>query len=112
MKAPLGWEALNTQLTSVLSQAAFDPCTIANTHDLVTICRVRRAMPSSVDKGYWDTVSLSWPNWEIEVFPDRFELYHFHDKGTDIMEFAHRPGDPVPEELADQLPRQGADISN
>ena len=108
----IDWAALEAQLASVLTQAEFDPRTIDNTRDLMTICRVQCAAPSGIAKGYWATIRLSWPKLEVEVFPDSFELYRFHDKSTDIEEFFRQPGEPIPEALTDQLPRLAEEMAN
>jgi len=98
------WEALEAQITTVLSESPFDQLTIDNTRDLVSISRSRCAPPSGVGRGYWETLCLHWPGIEPEVFGDRFEFYRFYDGSTDIFEFSRRPGGPVPESLIELLP--------
>jgi hypothetical protein len=63
------------------------------------------ALRTWVAKGYWSTISLSWPKFEIEVFEDRLEVYHFKDDGrTDIWYEMRKPGGAVSEKFPDELP--------
>ncbi len=102
---PLDWNTVEAQLANLIAEASLDQRTIHNTRDLLSRCREQCAPPSDVGKGYWEPVSLSWPKWEVEVFPDRFELYHFKEKTTDISEYPREAGEPIPQALIEQLPR-------
>jgi len=54
-------------------------------------------------KGYWATFRISWGAVEIEVFDDRYELYVFQDRKTEIAHFEKMPGQRVPHELLQRL---------
>jgi hypothetical protein len=85
----------------------FDSNTVANAHDLVLRCRADVSIPTHVVKGYWSIVSLSWPKFEIEVFEDRLEVYHFNDdKSTDVWYEEHRPGEVFSKRFLDELPKR------
>src|ERR1035441_4536702 len=92
---PSGWDSVEVEVDRVIAESAdpFDPDTIANAHDLLMVGRNGCPVPTSAAKGYWATVSFSWSNFEIEVFEDRLEVYHFFDKKTDIWYEEHRPGE-------------------
>lgn len=84
----------------------FAPETVANALDLVSTCRAISPLPIEVSKGYWSTVSVSWPKFEIEVFEDRLEVYHFNDdKSTDIWYEMHEPGCAFSQKFLDELPK-------
>ena len=105
LEHPLDWDAVEAQLARMIAEASLDRRTIDNTHDLLTRCREQCAPPSHVGKGYWETVSLSWPEWEVEVFPDRFELYRFKEKDMNISEYFCETGEPALQALIEQLPK-------
>jgi len=58
----------------------------------LTFCRARCPLPDGVAKGYWSTVRFWWLKFEIEVFENRLEVYHFYDRATDIWYEDHAPG--------------------
>jgi hypothetical protein len=88
------------------SPSSFNPSTVANGRELISICCSRCPLPIWVAKGYWSTVSLSWPKFEIEVFEDRLEVYQFNDdKSTDIWYEMHKPGSAFSEEFLNSLPK-------
>jgi hypothetical protein len=103
----LSWDLIEKKIERIVSDAQqqFDPNTIANARDLVEICRTTTPIPNSVAKGYWNTISLSWPKFEIEVFEDRLEVYHFNDRSTDIWYETHEPSGPFSEKFLDELRR-------
>ncbi len=71
---------------------SFDTNTVANVRDLLTLCVKGTPVPTSVAKGYWETVSFSWGNLEIEVFDDHLEVYRFYDQRSEIWHEEHQPG--------------------
>ena len=89
------WDRVEVEVKRITAGTSdsFDPDTVSNAHDLLTVCRNGCPVPTSVAKGYWATVSFSWSNFEIEVFEDRLEVYRFFDKKTDIWYEEHRPGE-------------------
>lgn len=90
-----GWHEVRTAIDKVTASHLehFDPNTIANALDVITVCESRTKLPSGVKKGYWTTVVLWWGSFELEVFEDRVEVYRFlNDKGTDIWHEDHIPG--------------------
>lgn len=103
------WIALENEIkrVSAESEEPFAPETVANAKDLLsflksldTLCPV-----PSVGKGYWKTFSFWWEDekLEIEVHPDRLELYRFFDLWTEILDIPHTPGTPFPSDLDSKL---------
>ena len=108
---PGNWDEVQVEVNRFVAESPdpFEASTIANTRELISICRVRCPMPTWVAKGYWSTVSLSWPKFEIEVFEDRLEVYHFDDdKRIDIWYEMHQPGEAFSEKFLDELPKLAA----
>lgn len=102
----LNWDWVEVEIKRIVGQAEapFDPDTVANARELLEACRRNAPLPSSVAKGYWSTISLSWPGFEIEVFEDRLEVYHFHEgKSFGIWYEAHRPLDDFSQKFLDEL---------
>ena len=89
-----GWDRVRIEVDNVVASSTepFEQDTIANVRDLLAICGVETPVPTNVGKGYWNTICLSWTQFEIEVLEDRFEVYHFHDQHSDIWYEEHRPG--------------------
>lgn len=105
------WTAVEAEIARIIEGSAeepFDQNTIANIGEFVRFAREDCIVPE-IAKGYWSTICFSWerPPLEIEVFGDRFEVYRFYDRRTDIREIRHTPGSPFPQELAADLPRRG-----
>jgi hypothetical protein len=91
-----GWDSVTIEVDEIVKNnlEPFDPNTVANVKDLLSVCRDSTALPADVSKGYWNTVSLSWDKFEIEVFEDRLEVYRFYDQRSEIWYEEHRPGEP------------------
>jgi hypothetical protein len=108
------WDNVQIEVDRIIaeSDASFDPSTVANVSDLLIVCRSAVPVPMSLGKGYWSTVRFSWPKFEIEVFEDRLEVYHFYDQHTDIWYEQHKPGEVFSSrflaELAALSPQLGA----
>ena len=105
---PRDWDEVQIEVDRFVAESPepFDPGTLANAEELISICRSRCKLPTWVAKGYWSTVSLSWPKFEIEVFQDRLEVYHFNDdKTTDICYEMHDPGGAYSERFLGELPK-------
>lgn len=84
----------------------FDVGTIGNARDLLQLCATCCPLPMDVAKGYWATLSISWPGFELEVFEDRIEVYRFRsDGGTDIWYESHSLGQAFSDRLLEELPR-------
>jgi hypothetical protein len=84
----------------------FDVRTVANARDLLSLCRNRCSLPQGVAKGYWNTLSVSWPKFELEVFEDRVEVHQFKDRGgTQIWEEYHSSGQEFSARFIEQLRR-------
>lgn len=100
------WDAVANEIARsvAVSPEPFEDATIANVDDLVTLCRAQCPLPEGVKKGYWSTISIWWPNFEIEVCDDHYELYHFKDRETGIQHFDHRPGEQFRADFINQLP--------
>jgi hypothetical protein len=78
---------------------------VANAGDLLKFCRAHCPIPDEVAKGYWSTISVSWPKFEIEVFESRLEIYDFKDGETDIWHEEHIPRQNFSNRFLDQIPR-------
>lgn len=105
---PRDWDQVQVAADRVVAESSepFDPRTVANARELISICRAQCPLPTWVAKGYWSTISLSWPKFEIEVFEDRFEVYHFNDGGsTDIWYEMREPSGSFSERFLNELPR-------
>ena len=91
-----GWESVRLAVDSVLSAQLerFEPSTLANIRDVLSVCERLTKTPDGVKKGYCPTVVLWWGKFELEVFGDRVEVYRFHDKDTEIWYEEHTPGEP------------------
>jgi hypothetical protein len=103
------WDEVETVIERLVAEspAPFDFSTVSNARDLVLRCRADVFLPTHVVKGYWSTVCLSWPKFEIEVFEDRLEVYHFNDdKSTDIWYEGHHPGEGFSERFLGELPKE------
>ena len=100
------WDAVEAEVVRIVETSIqpFAADTISNTRDLIAICRLNCPLPVVVEKGYWSTVSLSWSKFEMEVFEDRLEVYHFCDKSTDIWYEYHCPGEPFSQRFLSELP--------
>lgn len=102
------WDGVEAEVGQVVNSGSgcFDAATVANVGDLMSVCRVCCPLPTEVAKGYWSTVSISWPEFEIEVFESRLEVYDFkEDGGTDIWYEEHTPGQQFSTRFLDELPR-------
>jgi hypothetical protein len=88
-----GWDQVQAHVDQVVASSPdpFDANTVANEHDLLAECARGTPVPTGVAKGYWETVSFSWGNFEIEVFEDRLEIYRFYDQRSEIWYEEHRP---------------------
>ncbi len=104
---PRDWGEVQIEVDRIVAESPepFDPSTVANARELISICRARCPLPSEVTKGYWSTVSLSWPSFEIEVCEDRLEVYHFKDKSTDIWYEMHKPSEVFSDRFLNDLPK-------
>lgn len=92
-----------SQIGVLVSDASVDRNTLTNAQDLIKVLAQQSTVPNEIGKGYWNTVAISWPGWEIEIFPDRYELYHFHGAGTDITEYSRNPQEPIPQPFLDDI---------
>jgi hypothetical protein len=48
-------------------------------------------------------VSISWENFEIEVFADRLEFYRFYDQRSEIWYEEHQPGAAFTTKFLDEI---------
>ena len=91
-----GWDDVQIRVDQVVADTPdpFDPNTIRNVRDLLAACVNVAPTPRGVGKGYWTTVTFFWgDDFEIEVFEDRLEVYHFYDKRSEIWYEEHQPGE-------------------
>jgi hypothetical protein len=101
-----GWDAVQAEIDRLISTSPepFDQDTVANTQDLLSICRAKSALPAAVGKGYWSTFIFYWSSFEVEVFASRIEVYHFSDLGPFSIRYEeHRPGNPFTAEFLTEL---------
>ena len=104
------WTAFETEIDRIIAEnaATFTSATISQVRNFVPIIRSRCSVPG-VAKGYWGrSLRVFWttvvPSLEIEIFGDRFEIYRFRDRHTDIRHIEHVPGEPLPAGLIAELP--------
>src|SRR5258708_124124 len=90
-----GWNSVQIDVDQIVATSpdSFDRNTIANVRDLLAVCRNESPVPMDVAKGDGNAVWFCWHKFEIEVFEDRLEIYHFYDQRSDIWYGEHRPGD-------------------
>ena len=111
-----GWNEVRSAIEAIISSQAevFDPNTIANARDVVSVCESLTRLPAGVGKGYLTTVCLwwkgnfeldclCWDGFELEVFEDRVEVYAFRDKATYIRHEEHTPGGSLTPRFLDEL---------
>src|SRR5690606_12998023 len=89
------WTSVEAEIDRIISGSAeepFDADTVANARELVRYARGHCLVPE-IGEGRMRTIRFSWsmPPLEVEVFADRFEVYRFHDRRTDIKEIRHVP---------------------
>lgn len=102
------WDEVEVLVRRVANESPelFDPATVANANDVITLMRDDFPAPE-VFQGYWPTIRFCWDSeWEIEVFSDRIEVYRFPDRRTDIQYYWHFPGEPFSAELIAALSAQ------
>ena len=99
------WDALENEVERIVEDSSepFDGDTLIQCRELVEQIRGRVLIPK-VGRGYWPTICLSWDEWQIEIFADRYELYRFSQGRFDLQYFQHSLGDPVPTQLLERLP--------
>jgi hypothetical protein len=100
------WRAIDAQMERIIlaeDKEPFGRDVISQARDFLQVIRDRCAVPA-VGKGYWNTIIFDWGPLQVEVFGDRFELYRFADRRTDIRHVPHRLGEPLPPELISELP--------
>ena len=100
-----GWRGVEAEINKIVAEARepFEQGTVANAQDLLAFLRERCPTPDSVDKGYWNTICLSWGNFEIEIHDDHIEGYRSYDQRTDIWHEEHKPGDPFSAKVLAEL---------
>jgi len=87
----------------------YEGAVIRNLDDLLVHMRSTGGPAPRVQAGYWPTFCLTWEtdqttNFQIEVFEDRYEIYRFFDRRTDIWHEPHRPGAALSDQLISELP--------
>ena len=100
-----GWDAIESEVER-LTHASVEPFhfnVLANLRDLLQLCRSRSALPTGIAKGYWATIRIWWPHFELEVFEDRIEVYRFGEDGTAIWHEDHRPGHEFSDHFLEEL---------
>ena len=105
------WTAVDAAVSACVSQRPdeYDPATLAVMTDLLAFLRsTGRAVPD-VSPGYWPTFRLSFAargleNLELEVFPDRIEVYRFKDRLFDVWNELHAAGADFSDAFAREIP--------
>lgn len=103
---PLHWDEVQEEVSRTVAKSPdpFASSVVANARDLICVCRDLCPLPTWVAKGYFSTFSLSWPKFEIEVFDDHLEIYHFaEDQSFDIWYEPHHPHDGFSQRLMSEL---------
>jgi hypothetical protein len=106
------WEGVYHDVAEVLAArpAEYDVATRRNLEALLDFLRTSGRPAPKVEPGYWPTFNLSWDglddsgNLAIEVFDDRYEIYHFHEGRTDIRHEAYLGEGALPDNLVHELP--------
>jgi hypothetical protein len=100
-----GWDDVRMCVDQLIADSPepFDEDTVADVRDLLALCVQGAPLPKAVAKGYWSTVSISWENFEIEVFADRLELYRFYDQRSEIWYEEHQPGAAFTTKFLDEI---------
>lgn len=101
------WPAVRPKVEQIVheSEEPFAPETIANALDVIHTCTGSCLLPTHVEQGYWPTISFGWDAFELEVFQDRIEVYHFRESGMEVWYEYHQPGSPFSQKFLDQLPK-------
>jgi hypothetical protein len=99
------WGQVRASVAQLVANSpdTFETNPVNNVHDLLAECVKGTPVPTSVAKGYWETVSFSWGDFEIEVFDDRLEIYRFYDQRSEIWYEEHQPGDAFSPRLVAEL---------
>jgi hypothetical protein len=96
------WDRARADLDQLVKgEAKFASETLLNALEFINFASSRYEAPDAIAQGYWPTVCISWSSAkpapiQIEIHEDRYEFYRFFDGRTDIEEFLHIPGDPIP----------------
>jgi len=100
-----GWNTVEAAAKQVVrtSTEPFETKTVLNVRDLLAVCRCRSPLPEQIGKGYWNTLIISWSDFQLEVFEDRIEIYRFRDRETNIREELHQPGQDFSKRFLDEL---------
>jgi hypothetical protein len=105
------WARVNREVDEVVAERPqeYDPGTLSNLAELLELLRSTRRPAPSISSGYWPTFCVTWgtavaPNFEIEVFDDRYEVYRLSDGKTDIRYEYHSAGQPIAATLIAELP--------
>lgn len=101
------WSGVEARIEKIVAESPepFAPATVQNALEFAALARSICPAPDEIAKGYWPTISISWPNLEFEIFDDRIEVYRFGEGRTDIRHDAHSPGSPFSAALIADLPR-------
>lgn len=106
------WDEITMEIERIIAarKSEYLPATVQSAADFISFARDRLQPPDNIGPGYYPTICLSWSFTkplpiELEINVDKFELYQFADRKTDIRHFDHIPGQPVPSELAALLSR-------
>jgi hypothetical protein len=100
------WNEVLSEMQRIVAESAdnFAPETIQNVKDLIAFASDHCIVSDEITQGYWPTICLGWSTTapapiEIEVHKERYEFYRFFDGRTDIEDFNHKPGEPIPDGL-------------
>ncbi len=101
------WEEVATAAESVFSTSdePFSRETIENARDVLAGCRCTSLLPNGVEKGYWSTLCLIWDKFELEIFEDRVEVYHFDQPQLQVWYEQHTPGQEFSSRFLGELPK-------
>jgi len=106
------WAALKAEAEHIMrsSEDVFDAEIIANVGDFIRFASDRLQVANGVTQGYWPTIRVWWsmlqePNIEVEIHENHYEYYGLYDGRSDIRHYDHKPGEPMPQEFTDLLPK-------
>jgi hypothetical protein len=100
------WKAVESQINGLVVQSrrAFAPETLLNARALIRYSHARYKTPEEIGEGYWPTIGFHWTELnpdpiEVEIHPDRFELYVLGAGRPAIRSFVSQPDGKVSADL-------------
>lgn len=106
------WDKVKAEAESVVQArpTQYDSLTLDSLSELLALLAATSRPAPSITPGYWPTSCLTWSvegtdNLEIEVFPDRYEVYRFFQGKTDIWYEPRGSSEDFSAKFLSELPR-------